>query len=446
MSSLAAMAKENGADVSEIARRAKLRRQERLMADRGEWDFAGLNLTNITPIWSGVDLEAHSDAAVAVPHVDRVEAGCEPAPADALKVADDAVIRRVEQFQKALLSADEAKPNLLQNYLIKGILLRSSVAMLYGPSGTGKTFYTLAMANCIAGGWSFDGRKVRPGIVIYVSAEGTESIGNRLTAMGMERSPNLQVLRSAIDLHSNDIDLSAVVKLGNQIVEATGEQIALVVIDTLARSFGGGDENAASEMNKVVGRITAVKEALNTTVLIVHHTGKDAERGARGSSALNAAMETTLEIKRKGNIGVIEVQTTKQRDLEAGWSHCFSLVSVELGEDEDGDPVTSCRVEFVSPGESSKGGRSAGGPIQKRVLARLSEYAATHGTEHHVEKDGEPVIVRKVSRKAFRAWIIEPHDDGSKNPLGIRNVGEAINSLVAGGTLGEADGAIWRNP
>lgn len=290
------------------------------------------------------------------------------------------------------------------------------------------------------------GRKVRQGAVIYVSAEGTGSIGNRLLALGLERSPNLNVLPLAVDLHSNDIDLTAVVMLGKTIAEATGEQIALVVIDTLARSFGGGDENAASEMNKVVGRITALKEALDTTVLIVHHTGKDAERGARGSSALNAAMETTFEIKRADKAGVIQVRATKQRDLEADWSHCFELVSMELGEDEDGDPVTSCRVEFVSPEESSKDGRTASGSIQKTVLARLSEYAATHGTEHQVEKDGEPVAVRKVSRKAFRASVIQPHEDGSKNRLGTRNVGEAIKSLVAGGTLGEADGAIWRNP
>lgn len=443
---LAAMAKENGADVAEIARRASRRRQERLMADRRPWDFADLDLTNVTPMWSEVDPEAQYDAAVPTTYTDRAEAVCKPAPADALKVADDAVIRRVEQFQKALLSADEAKPNLLQNYLIKGILLRSSVAMLYGPSGTGKTFYTLAMANCIAGGWPFDGRKVRPGIVIYVSAEGTESIGNRLTAMGMERSPNLKVLRSAIDLHSNDIDLSAVVELGKTIVEATGKKIALVVIDTLARSFGGGDENAASEMNKVVGRITALKEALDTTVLIVHHTGKDAERGARGSSALNAAMETTLEIKRPNNkAGVIQVQATKQRDLEADLSHCFELVSVVLGEDEDGDPVTSCRIEFVSA-DSGKRPRSAGGPVQKKVLVLLREYAVKNSTDHQIETDGGILTVRKVDRQAFRASLKGMPLDGSDKTLETRNVNDAINSLVAQNILGEADGAIWLNP
>lgn len=446
IASLAAMAKENGADVAEIARRANRRRQDQLMADRRNWDFAGLDLTNVTPMWTELDPEVQDEMAVTVLLAHTTRADCTPTPPDGLTLADNPVLRRAEQFRHVLLSADKAKANLRQNYLIKHILLRSSVAMIFGPSGTGKTFYALAMANCIAGGWPFGGHKVFQGVVIYVSAEGTGSIGNRLTALSMERSPNLKVLPLAIDLHSNDIDLSAILALGKHITAETGEKIALVVIDTLARSFGGGDENAASEMNKVVGRITALKEALDTTVLIVHHTGKDAERGARGSSALNAAMETTLEIKRSDKAGVIQVRASKQRDLEADWSHCFELVTVELGEDEDGDPVTSCRIEFVSPEARARGVRSAGGPIQKMVLARLSEYAATHGTEHQVEKEGDPVTVRKVNRDAFQASIIQPHEDGTKNPLVTRNVNDAINKLVKRGALGEADGAIWLNP
>ncbi len=203
--------------------------------------------------------------------------------------------------------------------------------MLYGPSGTGKTFYALHLAHCVASGKPFDELKVRQGVVIYVSAEGTGSIGARLAVIGPDRSESLKVLSLAIDLQSNDVDLTAISTLAKEIVEGSGKEAVLVVIDTLARSFGGGDENAAAEMNKVLSRITALKEELDTTVLIVHHTGKDAERGARGSSALRAGIETELEMKSKD--GLVHVRATKQRDLDGYWNHCFEIVPVELGQD-----------------------------------------------------------------------------------------------------------------
>lgn len=196
-------------------------------------------------------------------------------------------------------------------------------------------------------------------------------------------------------------------------------------------------------MSVVLNRTTSLSAELDVTVLIVHHTGKDLERGARGSSVLNGGAETMLEMRKKD--GVITVRATKQRDLDADWSHSFKLVPVELGEDEDGDPVTSCCIEFVIAG-SGKTSKSAAGPVQKMVLARLSNYANLHGIEQQIETDGRTVTVRKVDRQGFRAFLKGTPVDGSDKRLDTRNVNDAINSLVTQNILSEADGAILPNP
>lgn len=441
IASLAAIAKEHGADLAAISRGANLRRQERMMKNRPAFDFAGLDLTNVIPMLyslsciGGTEVQ---DEAVPV----RSSAQTATAPASHPRgEPHTALAQRVDQFRGALLSADMAKPLLAQRYLIKGLLLRSSVAMLYGPSGTGKTFYALHLAHCVASGQPFDGLKVRQGVVIYVSAEGTGSIGSRLTAIGPNRSGNLKVLPLAIDLHSDDLDLTAILTLAKETMERSGREVVLIVIDTLARSFGGGDENAAAEMNKVLSKITALKEALDTTVLIVHHTGKDTERGARGSSALRAGIETELEMKSKD--GLVQVRATKQRDLDGDWSHCFEIVPVELGLDEDGDPVTSCRIRFVKAPSKGKMSMTVTGFAQKKVLALLSSYAAEHGTDGSVGTDDGTAPARMVDREAFRRLAVSTPADGSDNSLNKRNVNEAITSLVERGILGQADGMIW---
>lgn len=417
--SLAAIAEEHGADLEALGERIKLRRQKAVC--RQQPNLVSLNLCDIGS-------EASQSASVRT-------ALCKEAvfpqslPRVIQSLPAEALAQRVHQLRGSILSADSVAPKLIQNYLIKGILLRSSVAMLYGPSGTGKTFYTLHLAHCIASGKPFDGHKVRQGTVIYVSAEGTGSIENRLAAMGAGLSPNLKVLPQSVDLHSNDIDLTAVVELANEITASAGE-VALVVIDTLARSFGGGDENVAAEMNKVLSRLTALKQELDTTVLIVHHTGKDVERGARGSSALKAAVETELEIKPIGG-GCIEVRTTKQRDLDAEWSHCFKLVPVVLGEDEDRDPVTSCRIEFVD--RSSIKSEKIHGFAQKKVLVLLSSFTQAHGVECEVEVGGRKLLVRKVDRRTFLRFALSEPGDDPEEQLNDRNVRDSIGRLLKKG-------------
>ena len=119
-----------------------------------------------------------------------------------------------------------------------------------------------------------------------------------------------------------------------------------MVVDTLAKSIGEGSENDGRDMGMFISNIMRLKTHFNCHIMIVHHTGKDRSKGARGHSSLRAALDTEIELKADGLVRIASV--TKQRDMENGKKVAFTLEVVELGMDEDLEVVTSC---VVSPAD-----------------------------------------------------------------------------------------------
>ena len=123
-----------------------------------------------------------------------------------------------------------------------------------------------------------------------------------------------------------------------------GAPFDLIIFDTLSRVMGNLDENTAPAIAELVRGVDLLRRATGAHVMIVHHTGKEAAKGARGHSALRAAIDTEIELSRD-DIGEITAELTKQRDAATGARFSFHLNLVELGRDEDGDMVTTCTVK-----------------------------------------------------------------------------------------------------
>ena len=119
----------------------------------------------------------------------------------------------------------------------------------------------------------------------------------------------------------------------------------LVIIDTLNRSAPGADENSSADMGTVLSMVKQMQTVLGGLVLIVHHPGKDATKGMRGHSSLFAALDAVIEVKRSGDQR--EWSVAKSKDGEDGKTHNFELSVVNLGFDEDGDPITSCTIKPI---------------------------------------------------------------------------------------------------
>ncbi|GAA0755192.1 hypothetical protein FHS52_000003 [Erythromicrobium ramosum] len=244
---------------------------------------------------------------------------------------------RAAQIKRKMVNLDAITAVLDVNYLIKGWLSVNGLSVIYGPSHAGKTFVAISLAMHLAAGEPWMGCKVNQGPVFYIAAEGGAGVLNRLAAFKSEfphmAGAPFTLLPIGVDLHASG-DAKIIASL------LTDTKPALIVVDTLARSIGEGDENTAKDTAMFVRNCDLMRELTGANVLIIHHTGKDEDRGARGSSALRAAVDTEILVSSAHTI-----TSQKQRDMVAPDPLHFTLRSVCLGLDEDGDPVTSAVVE-----------------------------------------------------------------------------------------------------
>jgi phage/plasmid primase-like uncharacterized protein/KaiC/GvpD/RAD55 family RecA-like ATPase len=247
-----------------------------------------------------------------------------------------------------------AKPQLDSTYIIKNWIAENSISVVYGPSNVGKSFFCMSLAYYIAAGEEWINNKVKRGSVLYLATEGGRAFENRLYALHEAHGFNdvsLAVRPSPINLYDAEEDIAKVEAIMAEIGKRM-EPVTVLVIDTLARATAGQmDENNNSEMSKLIAGLDAIRERTGVHIMLVHHSGKDASKGARGASALRAACDTEIELSFDEETRVRTARATKQRDMETGAEINFVLQIVELGEDADGDQVTTCIIREATKEE-----------------------------------------------------------------------------------------------
>jgi hypothetical protein len=229
---------------------------------------------------------------------------------------------------------------------VKGVLPKAELAVVFGASGSGKSFFVFDLVAAIATGTMWQGRKTTKGRAVFVLAEGATGFRNRLLAYARTHDgsfPGVRIIGAAPNLLGEHDHLL----LAHEI--ETGGGADLIVIDTLAASSPGADENAAKDMGKVIEHCKALHKGTGATVLLIHHSGKDESKGARGWSGLRAAADAEIEVNRTGDNRSATV--TKLKDGEDGAKFGFKLVPIELDLDVDGESIKSCIVEPVTTAE-----------------------------------------------------------------------------------------------
>lgn len=263
---------------------------------------------------------------------------------------------------------DDATADKGGEYLVKGLIERGKLIVVYGPSGDGKTFFTADLAGHIASGILWRGRRVRSGLVVYVAAEAGTSILRRFFAwrehrLGEAREgriPLAIITRGANLL--NMVDVEALLAELRAIAEEVGLPLALVIFDTLSRSIPGGDENRSEDMTRVIEAADLIRDELGAATAIIHHSGKDSAKGARGHSSLFGAADTVIAVVER----VASVE--KSRDGMQGDQFPFALDVVDLGTDSDGDACTTCIVRHLD-------GEAAAGTAKRKKITAGAQVA-----------------------------------------------------------------------
>lgn len=233
-------------------------------------------------------------------------------------------------------------------WLIKGFLLKAELGMLFGESGAGKSFATLDMCAAICRGVDFwNGHRVKKGRVLYVVAEGVSGFRQRLRAYCHQHAIQKIGMDVIYEVTPNLVEASQVTDLIKEICER--EPYDLIVMDTFARVVAGADENSGQEMGNAILQCKRISQKAKAMVLLVHHSGKDASKGPRGWSGITAACDSEIVVERNNDMRSITAKKVKEG--VDGISYLFSLHTVVLGVDEDGDDITSCIVEFKGDGK-----------------------------------------------------------------------------------------------
>jgi hypothetical protein len=271
-----------------------------------------------------------------------------------------------------LRKASELEPTA-PSWLIRSYLERDVLALVFADPGAGKSFLAVGWSCCLATGTEWLGHRVTPAPVVYIAGEGQNGIARRLRAWSIRH----QIALSDAPLYVSDTaaamtDPEALAEVIDAIdeIEAPG----LIVLDTVARNFGAGDENSTQDMTAFIAAADAIRARYRCAVLLVHHTGHGDKSRARGAMALKGALDAEYRLDRD-ETGVIRLEATKMKDAPHPEPIAFRLHTVELGIfDEGGAPVTSAVLDPTSyepPPARGKAGRGKWQTVAKEALTDL---------------------------------------------------------------------------
>ena len=341
---------------------------------------------------------------------------------------------------------EDAQAQLSRNYLVKKWLGEGQMSVLYGPSNTGKSFFALDMSWHVAASQPWNGCKVQGGSVLYLATEGGNAFHNRIVALRQKypehKDVKLAVRPSPVNLLDPNADLEKLAKLVREVSRKHGP-VRMIVVDTLSRSMAGGNENAPDDMTRFIGNVDALRQVTLAHIMIVHHSGKDKAAGARGHSSLRSATDAEIELDHDAETGIRYAIATKQRDMETGARFDFVLDVVELGQDEDGDAVTTCTISEASAEQIEEASKPKISGKNQLLLKRCF-------TQLRGERVGKPNPAGAGFPEASAYWTIDEEVlrdhfkgkiTGASNPS--QSYTRALDALIAGGHLVKNEGLVW---
>jgi phage/plasmid primase-like uncharacterized protein/KaiC/GvpD/RAD55 family RecA-like ATPase len=314
--------------------------------------------------------------------------------------------------------------------LVEGLMTIGSSVVVYGDSNSGKTFWALSVATAIATGTDCYGRKTDPGLVVYLASEAPASIRSRMQAIKKFHGCNLENLAMVpvpMNFYSGDQDAHDVIELVRAVEQIKGRPVRLIIGDTLARMSAGANENSGEDMGPVMARFDQVATATGAALMIIHHNGKDAAKGARGWSGIRAHIDTEIEVTEKD--GTRSVTVTKQRELPSkGDTIYFKLEIIEMGTTKFGGAATTC---VAVPDDESNATKPHKKPSKHDENNRTVERAWwSSGAE---ERNGLPYL----SRSSLRDLLVKDgmSERTAKNKTEASRQDGIIAQMLNAGTI-----------
>jgi hypothetical protein len=320
-------------------------------------------------------------------------------------------------------------------YLVRNIIPREGLIVVWGPPGCGKSFWVLDLVLHVALERKYREHRVKQGDVCYVACEGERGLNNRVAAWRQHNN----VQAAPFWLVTTHLDLVAEHKLlVSDIREQIGKETkpSVIVLDTLNRSLNGS-ESSDEDMAAYIRAADTVRSEFCCAVIVIHHCGLDATR-PRGHTSLKGASDAQIAIINTGQTVIATVE--RMKDGAAGTIVASTLRVIDLDEDEDSEPITSCAIEPATEPKSTSR------PVhltdnEKIGLRTLERALKDHGImatvfDNHTEglvvriddwrdrfyREGKPAEQRKTQEKAFK---------------------RAVDGLLAKESIATRDNLVW---
>ena len=322
-----------------------------------------------------------------------------------------------------------------RDYLVKGIVPRNGLVLIYGAPKCGKSFFVFDLLMHVALGREYRSRRVQRGPVVYVAAEGGDGFKKRARAFCLQPGdePQFYLVTARPDLIRDQKRLIADIR-----AQLGGNRPVTVCLDTVNRTLVGS-ESKDVDVARYLAAAAAIEDAFTCSVVLIHHSGLEKGR-PRGHTSLTGAADVQIAVNRDAaNNVVATIELSK--DGAAGDEIVSRLQVVEIGKDPDDDPVTSCVVMPVD-----------GGPIHRSSGLKLKlheELARRSLAELLCERGETPPYDVLAGCKVVRrdAWRDQAYRDGFKadaTPATRRKAwGRTVERLQLFGLIGQRDNWVW---
>ena len=300
-----------------------------------------------------------------------------------------------------------------------------TTGILFGDPGCFKSFLALDIGLHCALGRDWHGNAVKQGSVIYVAGEGHGGFARRLAAFEKAHGTSiddklpLYFSEHAASLYTEESALMVTASI-DALIASAGVP-SLIIIDTLARNFGAGDENSTSDMNVFIENVDRqLRAKYKSTVLIVHHTGHSNKERARGSMALKGALDFEYRVEKpEGFTGYnAKLVCTKMKDAIEPEDTWFEGQSIVVGSYDD-DEMTS--LVF----------KKSEAPVAEDVPLKGKQKECYELLKNEVQ-EGEGLSKKAVQKLLVDAEISKSNDQA-------RSV---VNAMLLKGYLIDFDGFI----
>lgn len=340
------------------------------------------------------------------------------------------------------------------DWLIRDTIEAGSLCQLFGASTAGKSFVALDWCASVATGQDWAGKPTKAGTVFYIAGEGHKGLGRRMRAWELHHGTALAdapLFFSTAPAALMDAGNAANVAGAVEALAAKHGAPGLIVVDTLARNLGNGEENSNADLGVFINNIDVMlRRKFGCAVLIVHHTGWQETQRSRGGSALRAAMDHEFRLDAFEG-GRRELHVTKNKEGEVPPPMPFELQQVPLDGwvDDDGEVMTSAVLVTAE-------GTAAETPAKRGKLTGANKIALD-ALMLAMERDGGPpdaettkefgllapraVVHEAVWRqRAYDSGITDGSDDSAKR----KAFGRARKALIDMGIIATWKDQYWR--